>query len=227
MQPLVNITYSSSPAFAWRSAMHGEEAFWWLLAGSAIFASRWHRVKRHPNGCWFLQMAASNKAGHILLGGDGRRVYAHRRAYEVAYGPVPDGRVVRHRCDDPACINPTHLLLGAQADNIHDCVGRERRNAFGRQRLQLSDVLDVRARFAAGESQLSIARAYGVSKGCIHAVVRRKAWGNAEALHQALQPVAAPAQQPDGDSQLKGGAFQFVHAAQSQPFRVVVKGEGA
>src|SRR5690348_2865408 len=90
MPQLVNITYTTCPNFAWRSANLGEAVWWELLAGDPILGPRWHRVKRHPKGCWFLEMAPSNPAGHILISApDGRRVYAHRRAYEVAFGSIP------------------------------------------------------------------------------------------------------------------------------------------
>jgi hypothetical protein len=125
-------------------------------------------------------MAPSNQAGHILLnaGSIGSRVYAHRHAFALAHGPIPPGRVVRHNCDDPACIYPGHLLVGTQGDNVQDAIVRDRRNAWGRQRLTCDDVRAIRTRFAAGEMQRSIAHAYGVSKGCIHAVVHRLTWGH-------------------------------------------------
>jgi hypothetical protein len=57
----------------------------------------------------------------------GKKVHAHRDAYERANGPIPDGMVVRHTCDNPACINPAHLLIGTQKDNVRDCIERGRR----------------------------------------------------------------------------------------------------
>lgn len=172
MPRLVNITYSTTPDFAWRSANVSAAEWWEKLAADPILGPRWDRVNSHRNGCWFLQMAPSNQSGHILLSEPGgARVYAHRRAYEVAFGAIPKRKVVRHSCDDPACVNPAHLLVGSQIANLADCVARGRRNAFGRQRLQDCDAADVRARFAAGQRQKDIAAAYGVSKGCIHAVV--------------------------------------------------------
>ena len=58
-------------------------------------------------------------------GRHGKR-YAHRMAWEQAHGPIPDGLVVRHSCDNPPCVNVEHLLLGTQADNVEDARARRR-----------------------------------------------------------------------------------------------------
>lgn len=59
---------------------------------------------------------------------DGRRVhsYAHRRAYELTYGPIPPGLFVLHSCDNPPCINPAHLSLGTSAENMAEAGKRHR-----------------------------------------------------------------------------------------------------
>jgi hypothetical protein len=79
-----------------------------------------------PNcGCW-LWTGHVNRAGYGVIDRGGRKLGAHRVSYEMNKGQIPHGLVVRHTCDVPSCVNPDHLLIGTQADNIQDAVKRNR-----------------------------------------------------------------------------------------------------
>ncbi len=81
----------------------------------------WRRVRRgKPDECWPWQRAKSPQ-GYGSLWQSGTTVEAHRVAYELARGPIPDGMIVLHSCDNPSCCNPAHLRLGTYKDNSEDC----------------------------------------------------------------------------------------------------------
>ncbi|WP_171935781.1 HNH endonuclease signature motif containing protein [Escherichia coli] len=105
---------------------------------------------------------------------------AHRLAYELANGPIPDGYVVRHKCDNPSCINPSHLEVGTQAENIKDKVTRGRQASgcsIGVSKLTEEIVRDIRS---SGLKVSLLAERYGVSTVSIRNILRRKTWQHVE-----------------------------------------------
>jgi hypothetical protein len=64
--------------------------------------------------------------GYGKLTFQGRAIYAHRLAYELTIGPIPDGMLVCHHCDNPPCCRPDHLFLGDQKANLADMVAKRR-----------------------------------------------------------------------------------------------------
>jgi hypothetical protein len=80
----------------------------------------WDRIKRTPSGCWEFQGARNGRLKYGNLSFRGRYQPAHRVAYELTNGAIPEGLVVMHSCDNPPCINPEHLSLGTIADNNAD-----------------------------------------------------------------------------------------------------------
>lgn len=89
------------------------------------FEERFEANFEKADGCWeWTGTRVEFGYGQIIR--DGRRLRAHRVAYEIAYGPIPDGLVVRHKCDNPPCVRPDHLELGTRADNNQDRENRGR-----------------------------------------------------------------------------------------------------
>lgn len=108
---------------------------------------------------------------------------AHRVAWELANGPIPEGRLVLHRCDNRKCCNPDHLFLGDDQANVDDMMQKGRgRKARGKEqhlaKLTPEQVLEIRAeRSKEPRTPLKVlAERYGVSMSLVSQVARGKHW---------------------------------------------------
>lgn len=142
----------------------------------------WFKVDK-SDGCW-IWTGAKNPLGYgrVNLGGHfGRTAQASRVAWELTYGPIPDGLQVCHHCDNPPCVRPDHLFLGTPADNKDDLISKGLQ-AVGEDvpsaKLTDDQVREIRARHAAGQSQPVIAKAFGISRSNVSCIVRRKTWSH-------------------------------------------------
>lgn len=131
-------------------------------------------------GCWNWTGSRSNgRYGKFSV--NNRTISTHRASYEAHRGPIPAGMLVCHRCDNPVCINPDHLFLGTDAENMADKMKKGRhRTPRGADvvtsRLTEADVIAIRS--ATGSKQSEIAREYGVDASLISLIRSNKRWAH-------------------------------------------------
>ena len=96
------------------------------------------------SGCIEWSKSKTNAGyGQIMVGGrGGKMMAAHRVAWELKHGPIPDGLFVCHSCDNKGCVNPDHMFLGSYKDNVDDMVRKGRQK---RGRVSRADVEQLRA----------------------------------------------------------------------------------
>jgi len=160
------------------------------MATATALADRfWAKVDRlGPDACWLFTAAAyPNGYGAFWadLGGGSRMHAAHRVAFFLTHGHLPtEGLDLMHACDVRRCCNPAHLSEGTRTDNMRDAArkGRTRRTptVIGEQcrtaKLTVPQVLEIRARAAAGERRRPLSVEFGVGYEAVAAVLRRDTW---------------------------------------------------
>lgn len=130
--------------------------------------SLWGRVDiRGQDECWPWVGCQRQSFGYGAIRYDGRQQSAHRVAYILTYGPVPEGLVVCHSCDNPACCNPRHLRADTQSANIREASARNRMRRYENHhngKLTREQKVEIRQVYAAGGVTLKwLAKQYGVT----------------------------------------------------------------
>lgn len=160
----------------------------------AVITRFWEKVDK-TGDCWLWTAALFQQNGYGQAWDGERPTTAHRVAYRITYGdPPPDKPFVLHRCDVRACVRPTHLFAGSQADNIHDMDTKGRRRTVARRgeanagaRLTSAQVHEIRELYAAGGAKYrgvgrraithrTLAARFGVSHNSIGRIVKGLAW---------------------------------------------------
>lgn len=140
----------------------------------------WAKVDKTSGPCW-IWTARINYGGYGQFRTTGRLTeYAHRVSWKLHGGPIPAGMDVLHRCDRPACVNPGHLFLGTDADNVSDrnAKGRQARGErAGRSKLKSAQVAEIKSiRIATGMSMRKLASLFGVSHTTIEQILDGQIW---------------------------------------------------
>lgn len=136
-----------------------------------------------PNECWTWRGCTRN--GYGALGVNAQPALAHRVSWEIHNGPIPEGLIVCHKCDNRPCVNPRHLFLGTQLDNMRDMDAKGRRVTVCNPRkgethpcakLTPKEVVEIRQLVAQGISQRKVGRMFGIGQQSVGDIVHRKIW---------------------------------------------------
>ena len=130
--------------------------------------------------------------GYGKLGRGGKTWLAHRYAWHAAFGPIPEGMHVCHKCDNRRCIRPDHLFLGTRQDNMQDMIAKGRAKFVGfsspnyrapsprkgekNGRATITPAIADEMRAQAGRRQVDIAKQFCVSQATVWRVLTGKSW---------------------------------------------------
>lgn len=152
-----------------------------LTAGEVSAADRerfWSHVARNGSvlSCWVWKNAGGKYARFSV---NDRGFQAHRVAWLLAHGRYPGDRFVCHHCDNPSCVNPTHLFLGTPAENSADArsKGRTRRKADRSPRSRLSPEEVLRSMRSSGLTHAKLGGLFGVSAARVRRRAQAEGWG--------------------------------------------------
>ena len=143
----------------------------------------WERVQK-SDGCWLWTGEKNNQGyGRLAFGGRGnrKRIMAHRLSLELHGVPLSAGAVVMHRCDTPLCVNPAHLAVGTQTENLADMRAKMRHNLGernGRATTTAEQAQGIAGDLAAGIGPTEAARRNGVSRSVVQHIKSGSRWAH-------------------------------------------------
>ena len=136
-----------------------------------------------PSGCWMWQGHICKRSGYGTIGHDGKAIRAHRASWEKHRGSIPAGIDALHKCDVRPCINPDHLFLGTDVDNVADMDAKGRRYVLrgeehGLSLLTAEQVSEIRSRPRGYGTGIQLAEEFGISPSQVSSIRLRKAWAH-------------------------------------------------
>jgi HNH endonuclease len=141
----------------------------------------WRYVRKTPK-CW-LWVGYLHHGYGVICGDEDKNLRAHRVSWIIHNGPIKDGLLVCHHCDNRRCVRPDHLFLGTYADNNADmsCKGRVKFNPqygekCGASKLTVAQVIKIRQLQAKGITLQELANRFGVGLNTVHCIATRKTW---------------------------------------------------
>lgn len=142
----------------------------------------WIGWGRRRNHAWYGVLSVSVDREEARYASLQQPLLAHRVVWELTHGPVPDGRCVLHRCDNPPCCNPAHLFVGTKGDNIRDAAAKGRavvgeKNPFAK--LTEEDVREIRRLYVPRKmSCRKLAKMFDCDPTTISLIIRRVRWAH-------------------------------------------------
>ena len=148
----------------------------------------WRSVVK-TDSCWLWVGPTHGPDGRGSVGGGKTQDYAYRYSWKLHHGPIPEGMQACHKCDNPSCVNPGHLFLGTNSDNVQDSLKKGRFPVGERAasaKITAQDVLAIRA--AQRNNSKSIAAKYGLTARHIRKIQAGQTWRHLN----SISPIETP-----------------------------------
>lgn len=140
------------------------------------FSDRFFKYVKKTDGCW-LWTGHTDSGGYGMIKRFGKMKKAHRISYELHVGKIPKGLFVCHRCDNPPCVNPTHIFIGTARENFIDAIEKGRvhqKSGSSHWRYMLTPTIREKIKttyLQSNVSQTKLANTYGISQQLVSLIV--------------------------------------------------------